>query len=217
LWSNKATTQSISTSAAGNYSVTVTDTNGCTTTSTATSVVVNPLPIVDAGYPITMNLGDSYYLGGFPTAIGNSPFTYSWTPTTGLDESDVANPIATPMFSRVYTVIVTDVNGCINGASVMITVNQPNGLVESDNGIGLLVFPNPANELLNVTGAKIENGEYSFELKNVVGQTMFAEKLKVSDHAVQTQFSISEYSSGIYFLIVENGKSRTVTKVQKMN
>ncbi|MEI2758888.1 MAG: T9SS type A sorting domain-containing protein [Bacteroidia bacterium] len=41
LWSNGATSQSISASAAGNYIVTVTGSNGCTKSSSATSVVVN--------------------------------------------------------------------------------------------------------------------------------------------------------------------------------
>ncbi len=217
LWSNGATSQSITVDTAGNFSVAVTYANGCIKTSTATSVTVNPLPVVHAGNPITISQGNSSVIGGNPTATGNAPFTYSWTPTTGLDSSNVANPTASPMDTTVYTVMVTDANGCNSLSSVKVSVNPSTGIVESANGIGLLVFPNPANDLLNVTGAKIENGEYSFELKNVFGQTMFADKLKVSNHSMQSQFSISEFSNGMYFLIIEHGKSKTVTKVQKMN
>src|SRR5512140_1046154 len=44
LWSTGATTQSITVSAAGSYTVTVTDANGCTATSAAKVVTSNPLP-----------------------------------------------------------------------------------------------------------------------------------------------------------------------------
>ena len=44
LWSNGAIGQSITVSAAGSYSVTVTNANGCPATSAPVGVTVNPLP-----------------------------------------------------------------------------------------------------------------------------------------------------------------------------
>ncbi|MBK7879566.1 MAG: SprB repeat-containing protein [Saprospiraceae bacterium] len=46
-WSNGGTTQSISNLSAGNYSVTVTDSKGCT--ATASTTINNTGPTVDAG------------------------------------------------------------------------------------------------------------------------------------------------------------------------
>jgi len=55
LWSNGATTQSISATASGNYTVQVTGSNGCTATSTATSVTVSSTPTTaDAGADLTV-------------------------------------------------------------------------------------------------------------------------------------------------------------------
>ena len=48
LWSNNATTQSITVSAAGNYTVKVTDGKGCFATSSATAVSIYSLPVVNA-------------------------------------------------------------------------------------------------------------------------------------------------------------------------
>ncbi|MFY7886158.1 MAG: LamG-like jellyroll fold domain-containing protein, partial [Dolichospermum sp.] len=48
LWSNAATTQSIIVKTSGNYTVTVTDANGCTATSSSTAVTVHTNPIVDS-------------------------------------------------------------------------------------------------------------------------------------------------------------------------
>ena len=46
LWNNGATTQSISVTTTGSYSVRVTDANGCMATSPVTNVTVHPLPVV---------------------------------------------------------------------------------------------------------------------------------------------------------------------------
>jgi PKD-like domain len=46
MWSTGATTQSITVSTAGNYTVTVSNANGCSATSTPTTITVNALPSV---------------------------------------------------------------------------------------------------------------------------------------------------------------------------
>ncbi|MDQ2180899.1 hypothetical protein, partial [Marinifilum sp. D714] len=48
LWSNGATTQSVTVNASGNYSVVVTDANGCSATDDV-NVTVHPNPVVDLG------------------------------------------------------------------------------------------------------------------------------------------------------------------------
>ena len=48
--------------------------------------------------------------------------TYSWTPTTGLDNSNIANPIAQPTVTTTYTVLVTDANGCVDTDDVTVEV-----------------------------------------------------------------------------------------------
>ncbi len=49
LWSNGAATQSITVTTAGNYSVSVTNVNGCSASSAPVAVTVNPLPSVPIG------------------------------------------------------------------------------------------------------------------------------------------------------------------------
>jgi hypothetical protein len=77
-WSNGATTQSITATAAGNYTVTVTNANGCATTSAATTVTVNPLPSASITAPSAVCEGTTH------TASVNdagSGATYAWTAT----------------------------------------------------------------------------------------------------------------------------------------
>lgn len=54
-------------------------------------------------------------------AIGGS--NYQWSPLTDIDQANTATPIVYPMTSTIYTVVSTDINGCISSDAVTIAVN----------------------------------------------------------------------------------------------
>jgi hypothetical protein len=65
-------------------------------------------------------------IGGTPTASGGlGPYTYSWAPATGLDNWNIANPIASPTVTTEYIVTVTDDNNCTFTDSVTVMVALP--------------------------------------------------------------------------------------------
>ena len=99
-----------------NYFVTVTDANGC---SAADNMIltVNPLPPASAGPDQTICTGQNANL----LATGGT--SYSWNPTSGLTNPLIANPVANPASTTLYTVTVTDVNGCSATDDVNLTVN----------------------------------------------------------------------------------------------
>ncbi|QQS30900.1 MAG: hypothetical protein IPM47_08250 [Sphingobacteriales bacterium] len=116
LWNDTAgdaTTQTVSASASGTYSVTVTDDNGCTATASAT-VVVNdvPTPSVTADGPTTFCQGNSVGLDA-GTYVG-----YLWNSLAG--NATTQTVIATE--NGTYTVTVTDINGCTATAGIEISV-----------------------------------------------------------------------------------------------
>ena len=59
-----------------------------------------------------------------PSSGGEAPYTYRWTPTTGLDDSNIKTPTAKPAVTTTYTVTVTDANGCTATSNITVTV-QP--------------------------------------------------------------------------------------------
>ena len=102
------------------YFVTGTDANGCQDTDSIT-VTVNPLPTVDAGADIVICAFDTVAIGGAPT--GPAGATFSWTPTTDLDDASLANPMAFPLTTTSYIVLVTDGLGCFDRDTMTVTVN----------------------------------------------------------------------------------------------
>ncbi|MFH1937338.1 MAG: T9SS type A sorting domain-containing protein, partial [Bacteroidota bacterium] len=53
---------------------------------------------------------------------GTPPFTYAWTPTTGLNNPNIANPTASPNTTTEYFVTVTDNTQVTSSDSVVVTV-----------------------------------------------------------------------------------------------
>jgi gliding motility-associated-like protein len=99
------------------YSVTVTDGNNCSDTSSII-VTINPLPVVDAGLDTAICIGDSTQLNA------TGAISYLWTPNSNITNTSIANPIVFPTTTSTYFVSGTNVNGCINTDSIIITVNM---------------------------------------------------------------------------------------------
>jgi gliding motility-associated-like protein len=100
----------------GSYTVTGTDANGCTGTSSVIVNVVNNLNIGVTPTSSIVCLGDSVLL----TASG--ALSYNWLPNTYIAPNNAANPYVFPVSSTTYTVTGTDGSGCTGSATVDITV-----------------------------------------------------------------------------------------------
>jgi gliding motility-associated-like protein len=120
LWSNNAQTPIINRLTAGNYSVTVFDSKNCT--ATAQAIVEQPEEIVAIPPDSTVvKLGKNRQLNINVTPVGNN-YTYDWRPQRGLSCYDCPNPVASPVKSMDYTLIVRDANGCADTLQIPITV-----------------------------------------------------------------------------------------------
>jgi hypothetical protein len=113
------------------YRAAVTEGSCDTVFSDVSQLLVNPMLVADAGLDQFSCLGATVSLGGAPTASGGSaPYTYSWTPSTGLSEDTVSNPVLTLSGTATYFLTVTDSLGCMGYDSVMVDTN---GVAPSDS------------------------------------------------------------------------------------
>jgi gliding motility-associated-like protein len=119
LWSNGSTTSSLGSIAPGNYSLTVTDANGCTDNDNGTSAVT--LAQVTFVNPVIVNVGCLNNGSITATAINVvPPVTYTWS--NGGTGATISN-----LQAGNYTVSATDASGC--SASTSYAVTAPSNVV----------------------------------------------------------------------------------------
>lgn len=109
IWDNGSTSQSIVTNVGGDYSVIVTDFNGCIGLDTIT-LQINSLPIVDLGNDTSICADSTIALDA---QIGAE---WLWN-TSSINQSITANVTGD------YSVMVTDLNGCVGYDTVALLMN----------------------------------------------------------------------------------------------
>ena len=121
-WSNGATTQGINAGVNGNYTVTVVNASGCS--STSASVPVNILPVPVAG--ISNNGPLTFCEGGSVVLTGTGGNAYMWN--SSLNSSTI-----TATQGGTYVLTAFGPNGCSDAAEVVVTVNEaPSGSLMLD-------------------------------------------------------------------------------------
>lgn len=126
------------------YVLTVSDVNSCTATSSVTVTVID-YPVVTVSPDANICYGNSTII----TASGGS--NYSWSPATGLNDANIANPTANPAVTTTYVVTVS--NGfCSSGGTVTVNV-EPEVLAVFTPDTTLGEAPLTVNFISTSTGA----------------------------------------------------------------
>jgi hypothetical protein len=142
-WSNGAKEKDIKELRAGNYSLTVQDANGCAATASASLTEPPPLAISHTQQDILCS-GANTGIITLKVAGGAPPYSYKWS--NGAASSEINN-----LAAGLYTVNVTDVNGCF--AKHEVTLKQAPPLI-----LSLKATP--------VSCAGAANGNITGEVKN---------------------------------------------------
>jgi hypothetical protein len=123
-------TKTVSPQTTTTYKVIITDTNGCSSSS-QTTITVNPQPVLNAGQDVEICIGQSVLLTVNATN-GTTPYTYTWpNPPGGTGNSKSVSPTTT----TTYVVTVTDAKGCTATDDVRITVNPNPSVTANANSI----------------------------------------------------------------------------------
>lgn len=118
IWSTGNNTQSIQVSVAGPYTVTVTDVNGCVGTATRV-LTVNPNPVPLITGDSTLCLPQTSVLNA-----GAGYVAYLWNSTSSTQTIVISS-------QGIYTVTVTNANGCTGSDSIEVT--GPRAIISGSN------------------------------------------------------------------------------------
>lgn len=142
-WSNGSTSSSISNLAAGTYSVTVTDANGCTQTQSFTITAQAAMTVTGSvTAPTCFNSSNGMIAASVTGGSGN--ISYSWS--NGASGSSIMNASA-----GAYTVTATDASGC--SATTTFNVTVPLQMVLNPTVNNLICAGSATGSIaLNVTG-----------------------------------------------------------------
>ena len=118
-WSNGATTQDIVGLLAGTYSVTVTDTGGCTVTGTTSFTITQPDAVVASGTQVDV-LCKGASTGSIDLSVtgGSDSYTYLWS--NGEITQDISGLVA-----GTYSVVITESNGCAVTGNTSFMIVEP--------------------------------------------------------------------------------------------
>jgi gliding motility-associated-like protein len=97
------------------------------------NVIANPNDPVDAGLDASVCVGDCTPLSA--TTISPNGVSYAWSPTIGLSNPNIPNPVACPPSTTTYSVILTYNDGCTSTDQVTITVEDDPPLAVAPNNI----------------------------------------------------------------------------------
>lgn len=159
---------------AGNYTVTVTDGNGCT--SNLALIITEPLPLVNIFNSIQPTC-NGFNDGSIQTSVsgGTNPYQYNWSNgTTGVGING--------LLSGSYSVLITDSNGCTLNQNVFLA--QPTPLMMTISQDTIICPGTPITIDAQVNGG---SGSYSF---NWIPQSGSTNQVIVSP-LVQTTYTCS--------------------------
>jgi gliding motility-associated-like protein len=181
-WSNGATTSSVSGLAAGVYSLTVTDANGCIKNY---SYTINAFPAVSFTTSATQaTCGQPNGSVTVTVTSGTPPYTYQWSPNVSSGSS--ANNLA----AGNYTVTVTDANGCSDTQTITVTEIATFTLTTQTTPVGCT--GTGATATVNVIGG---TGPFTYQWSPSGGNNQTATNL----------------NPGIYTVTVTDGAGCTLT------
>ncbi len=180
------------------YLVTGTDANNCSN-SDEVEITVNTLPVISAGEDQTV------CPGVFVTLNATGGINYQWN--NGVTNGNSFIPTAT----QSYIATGSDINGCSNSDTVLVTVIDCTGIEEQD-GLKVSVYPIPIQDVLHFDFNQVVSG--GIELVSLEGKLISS--VQINDLETY-QMDLSSLAFGPYFIRMNvNGQVKSI-KVIKAN
>ncbi|GAB4034258.1 hypothetical protein [Spirosoma jeollabukense] len=204
-----STSQVLSVTTTGTYSVSATDSKGCTGTSPGFDVTVKPSPtatITTATTSLTTGESATFVT---PAASGQ---TYQWY-NNGQPVPGATNNTYTTTQKGTFTVIVTR-DGC-STTSQPITIQLVLATEPTLTSLGLDVSPNPVQQNADVRLSMVKAAPATFTLVDEVGKVIGEWKSPQVQRVHELTLPMKSQLIGIYFLRVEASGLQAICRILK--
>ena len=192
----------------GDYFVRVTDELGCEVMETIT--VGESLEITVVADQIgSANSADEGFIN--ITVNGTGPFIYSWS-LNGNIISTIEDP--QNLVAGTYILNMEDANGCEFETSFEVPeTTSTNDILNAEN---IAVYPNPANDFFNLNISLSQTTEINIFLFDVLGNNIYELK-NWKGLEMKEKFNITEFSSGVYTLLIQSNDEYWTEKIVILN
>jgi len=119
-----------------------------------------------------------------------------------LDITGASNQLYEVAQSGLYTVVITDSNGCTNSATIDVVFTGIENLF-SDSAIS--IYPNPSNGILKIELlSDYEGDEISIEIFNMIGQLIFSSEEKFLSKKMGMEINLLHQPEGVYLFKISS-------------
>ena len=189
----------------GTYTVSVVDSNRCTTSTAFVTVKAQyPIPFK----PVVSRVGSG-------TLAVDQGAGVQWYVRTGTDPAkpvpDATQPTLVPFQSGQYYVVVT-LNGCVSPPSEVISFVLT-ALSEPGAGLSVRVVPNPVVERLRLEIEQAERSVVRIDLLDASGRSVWQNQLPAFTGKKQTDWPLTGIPTGLYLLRAEAGPRQSVIRI----
>ncbi len=182
----------------GEYTFYIQDDEGCVAEQ-GFSISSPPELIIDAGEDVELEYGDSLILSPSINVSGN--YSYEWTslsPAGSMSCTDCPNPTIKPLYDIVYTLNITNDNGCEASDELRVYVSEfqrvfiPSAFTPNDDN---------SNDIFMIHGGKGAETISSFNVYNRWGEVVFSVQdapLNSPEFGWTGQFKNDKAAPGVY-------------------
>ncbi|HEB62423.1 MAG TPA: T9SS type A sorting domain-containing protein, partial [Bacteroidetes bacterium] len=205
LWSNGQTSAIDSALCPGDYFITITDSNNCSTLDTFN--ITQPLEFKIQNISKT-DVTDSTSTGKIQIIIsgGTPPYIYNWSGPNGFNASgqDIID-----LLPGCYKVEIKDKNDCSISSDDICIEDKTTATIDLEKQLNIQIFPNPANDILYIKYNidSMNNKDIHINMFSITGS-----KVK-SELQLDNKVDIKDLDEGIYLIKVNNNESTLIKKI----
>ncbi len=196
-WSNGGNTHAVTGLSDGIFSVTVTDSLGCTAADAQNFTQPDSMNVSIITSVIVDNI---VYGKAVANVTGGTPeYSYLWN-------NGASSPEISDLKPGSYSVTITDNNGCKQTAAT--EISGPSAINNATGDIAFNIYPNPATSSLTIA---LDNNydNTTILIKTLLGQTLVSKHVS----AAQTQIDLHGLAEGDYLVELSQGNKTSVKQL----